>query len=219
MSSTVLFASQDGTRSVRVRLGGAPAVITDGYARWTVIDRDAKRSITDFAGQPPYTQSIPVLFDGWNGSTADSSSVEDDIKALEELATIPKGGHRPRILKLTGNIRRPDLRWVIQGPIDWASGGPDEFIAHPDTGTRYRQAATVTVLAYHEDQLLNGAGEPKDKDGKRIKGTKVRKGEHTLRDVSKRVYGTRNRARDLARLNKLPLSKRLTPQMPLLLPA
>jgi hypothetical protein len=52
-----------------------------------------------------------------------------------------------------------------------------------------------------------------------VKTTKVRRGEHTLRDVSKRVYGTRNRARDLARLNDLPLSGRLKTDQRLLLPA
>jgi hypothetical protein len=220
MSSTVLFASEDKEISVRVPLGDGGAAITDGYARWTVVDRDGKHSITDFDGQPPYQQTIPVLFDGWKGSIKASSSVEGDIRLLERLAAIPAGGRQPRIIRITGNVRRPDLRWVIQGPIAWATGpGWDELITDPVSGERYRQAGTVTLLAYKADELLNGAGEPKDKQGRRLHTTRVRKGEKTLRDVAKRVYGTRNRARDLARLNDLPLSKHLKPNQLLLLPA
>lgn len=226
MSSTVLFASEDLDKngnpeiSVRVGLGDGGAAITDGYARWTVVDRDGKHSITDFAGQPPYQQTIPVLFDGWKGSIKASSSVERDIKQLERLATIPQGGHHPRIVRLTGNVRRLDLRWVIQGPIAWATGpGWEELITDPNTGVRYRQAATVTLLAYKQDVLLNGQGEPKDKNGRRLHKHKVTKREHTLRDVSKHVYGTRTRARDLAKANDLPLSVRLKPGELLLLPA
>jgi hypothetical protein len=219
VSSTVLFASEDGQISVRVRLGGVPAVISDGYARWTLVDRDGLKSITDFAGVQPYAQTVPVFFDGWRGTIADSSSVESDIRLLERLAVVPDGATQPPIVRVTGNVRRPDLRYVIQGPIVWSDVAPAEFLADPTTGERYRQVGTVTLLEFQADELLNGDGEPKDAKGRRVKTTKVRRGEHTLRDVAKRVYGTRTRARDLARLNDLPLSGRLKTNQRLLLPA
>jgi hypothetical protein len=218
MSSTVLFASEDGEISVRVRLGGRPAIITEGYARWSLIDRDGEASITDYAGITPYAQTVPVFFDGWTGSVASSSSVESDIRLLERLAVVPDKALLPPVVKVTGNVRRTDLRWVING-IAWSDDAPAEFISHPDTGERYRQGGTVTLLKYEPGELLNGLGEPKNAQGKRVRTTTVRAGERTLRDVAKRVYGTRTRARDLAKLNDLPLSVKLKTNQRLLLPA
>ena len=220
MAATVLFTAEDGSVQVRVRAGNRPAVIDDGYARWETIQRDGRESLTDFAGVEPYRQTVPILFDGWEGTIGESRSVESDIRLLERLAVVPEKATHPPIVRIAGNVRRTDLKWVIQGPIEWADGDWDEFIATPVTGERYRQAATVRLLKYEPDeQLSEKDARPRDSKGRLLRPTRVRAGERSFRDVSKRVYRTRNRARDIARVNDLPLSTRLVKDQLIYLPA
>jgi hypothetical protein len=206
----VAFSADDPVIDLVVSLGGEPAMIDDGYARWDLVERRRQRSITQFTGITPYRQTVPVVFDGYP-----DRSVESDIRLLERLATVPDGRDEPPVIRIVGAVRRTDLSWVISG-IQWTNDLP--VICDPYSGDRYRQAATVTLLQHVNDELLveSNNGRP----GKAAKTERVREGERTLEDFCKRVYGTRSmeKVRAVAKANHLSVNAKLKPGQTLKLP-
>lgn len=140
----VEFSSRSPKLKFTCRMGQGPPKIIQGYGGWEEISRPKRTALTEWTGRSPYKLSLPILFDGWAGS----SSVEPKIKILERMAIPPAKGKPPPVLRIKGPIPHSDLAWVIATDgIEWA----DDTIYLKSQ--RIRQGATITLLQYVADAI------------------------------------------------------------------
>jgi hypothetical protein len=192
----IVFATvgKDDPLKVVAQAGdGAPRVI-DGYGRVEIVDRANRQSVTRWLGAGPVSISVPILLDGYRASR----SVEGDIRALEQMAG-RKGEnvYEQRVITCVGPgqlVPHDGLDFVITG-LDWG----DEIVSRD--GLRTRQAATVTLTQWVEpvtEQPLS----KRHSGGTHARSYVVKKGD-TLRLISRKVFGSPDRWRQIMTLNKI----------------
>jgi hypothetical protein len=114
------------------------------------VERQRRRALTEWTGEGAYTMDIPILFDNW----IVGESLEADILALENMAGWGIGQEPPLLAFNSAGVvphdqhDAPTHDWVIS---DIAWGDADRNVH----GNRVRQAATVTVMLYVEDDTLS----------------------------------------------------------------
>lgn len=136
-----------------------PPTITGGYAKFSTLDRPARKGLTKFDGYDPLTMSVPVLFEAYEQQ--DGSSVEDRIEELERMAGIGRysgsgigppavvhvsttNGNGDAIPLIPLNYQRTDANpngplWRVTN-IEWGDNA-----LRDRKGRRIRQKATVTL--------------------------------------------------------------------------
>jgi hypothetical protein len=206
----VKFMSYVPKYEFQARIGDTIANPTDGYGGWQVTSRPRARGLTEWNGANPMTIDIPILFDGWP-----DDSQEDAIKQLEMMAGWGGEGGEPPLLAFNSNgviphdqFNGPTHDWVIS-QLQWGDADRDRW------GARVRQAVTVTVMEYVEDDVLSDESAAQrhkaTKNAHRHKGRKpstkhepyvVKKGD-TLPKIAKRRLGSSKRWREIAQLNKI----------------
>jgi hypothetical protein len=121
-------------------MGDGPAVLTGGLGGWTAIQRADDVSITDWEGQEPLTQDVPLMLDGYG----EGESVEPLLASLIKLGR-PGDSSRPPVFRVKGPIFFPHLHWVLpEGGIDL----DEDSAIRGDGGTLLRQALTLHLLEY-----------------------------------------------------------------------
>lgn len=207
----VTFFSADPAYSVTMLLGDGSPTVTGGYAGWTTVARERKRALTEWHGNEPLELEIPILFDNW----ALGTSLEAEIKTLERLAGLDDSMDEPPIIQFDSAGVVPydahDAKskyWVISNLV---MGDADRNAV----GNRVRQAATVTVLEYIEDDTLaSQTSAERKRRAKRAaekKRAAARKGAgqrqyrinngDTLRSVAARKLGKASRWKEIKKLN------------------
>lgn len=142
----VVFRTQGRLRLVaRGYLGEEAPVLTDGYAKWAIVARQKRRSITEYEGLDPFALQIPFLLDGYKNDR----SVQRDIRALERMALVNPGDLEPPLVKVYGAVPRTDLLWVVSG-LTWGTN----VLRSERHGERVRQDGIITLLQYSGDSLL-----------------------------------------------------------------
>jgi hypothetical protein len=205
-SSLVGVTTVDGEINV-VGLLTKPVTPPVPRPRYNTIDRPGSVGITEYAGMDPYQMTMSLRFDGGG-----VRSVEKQYAALEALAYPAAGTLEPPVLRIRGPVPHPLARWRInQLTVD------DSQTMLLKNGDRCRIAVDVDLLQYVVDDLLL----PSLKATKRAKGinsraTRVKSGEDTLFDVSRRLFGDPSHATDIARASHLRLGARLKPGQMLL---
>lgn len=133
------------------RLGDGSPTVTGGYAKWNDVDRIRRRSLTEWAGAPPISIDIPILFDDFQSA----KSIEYDVKQLDLMAGLGLKHGDPPLLGFNSvgvvphdHKNAPGFDWFID-QISWGDADRNEF------GNRTRQAATVTVKQFIEDDTLS----------------------------------------------------------------
>lgn len=143
----VRFRCDDPPTDLVVLLGEERPDVSSGYGGWDEVERPRRSTVTSWKGQPARRMSLSVLFDNWYEGT----EVETDIRRLERMALPRPGGQPPTIhVEAVGGIIPPfyeALPWVLDA-ISWGDGLTNQY------GNRVRQAATVTLLEYVDDDLL-----------------------------------------------------------------
>ena len=121
-----------------VDMGDGPATITGGLSGWQTVSVVDDTDLTDWVGQGPLTQDIPVLLDGYP-----DESVERDLKDIFKLGRDPAG--RPPVFEIDGPIHFSEAHWVL--PENGIDLDPASTI-RSNNGTLLRQALTLHVLEY-----------------------------------------------------------------------
>lgn len=151
-------------REVNALCGDDPPMITDGYAKWTVIDRPLRQGVTVPQGFNPAQMKVSIRlgvwdarFDrrGWDTSARAAQAVEDDVRNLHWMAGGNfEAGPSPIVYvdsyQDVGRGTRSHLvprdywgvGWVINAGIDWGNS-----LRHSN-GSRIYQEATFTLLGY-----------------------------------------------------------------------
>lgn len=183
--------------------------------RYQTQERPGRVSINRYVGQDPVEQTLVVKFDGTGGD-----SVEDRIRTLEQFLRPVASNDEPPVLKVRGDgVLHPGFDWRML-TLD-EDRGRRKYVPH--TGDRMVYVATVTLRQHVDERQLaeslrrlNRRGQGRGITNRTVK---VRQGENSLYDVSRRVYnGDPSRATDIARANGRRLGARLKPGTSLRIP-
>jgi hypothetical protein len=207
----VYIGTEDQSSYVIGRLTG-PATASPPQPRYTRTERHELYSIVTWAGHDPFEMTVPIKFD----RAATGGGVEADIRALFRLAG---GGSNskpiePAIVRVVGTVPHAGLRWRIS-TID-EDRARTEYL--PNSDRRSRFVCAVNLVQHVADELLESSLQKgKKAKGFRARTTKSRRGED-LYDISKRMYGDRSHAAEIARANGLGVSYRPMAGTPLRIP-
>jgi hypothetical protein len=134
---------------------------------WQNIAREKRRSLTEWHGNDSLTISIPVIIDYF--ATQQGLECEKDCRALEKMmGQDSDAGEPPLIAFESGGVVPHDthdashLNWFIAS-VEWGDADRDRF------GNRVRQAATIVVQEFVEDDLLGQSSATKRKLAKKRK--------------------------------------------------
>ena len=209
-AGSVHIHATDPLLSVVARLNETGLSITDGGPRYDTQPRIGRTDVPRYVGHSALRGELSIILDGY----ARRQTIKPDLDTLQALATVHDGQHAPPAIRLTGNVDYTDRTWRLEGHprIDDSPRAIRDL-----AGVPLRMALTVVLIEVVADTTLSrSVARAKKNPGP--KATKVRDGETDFGDVSKRLYRTRNRARDLARKNGLPLGTRLRSGQSLRLP-
>jgi len=141
----VVIWSDDPAMQVLARLGPERPNVSAGYGGWEEVARPRRSTVTTWAGQPARRMSVSILLDEFAAGT----SVETDIRRLERMALPRPGGQPPNVWVDAKGAHLPyqGRTWVVDG-IEWGDASMNR------NGNRTRQAATLTLLEFVSDQLI-----------------------------------------------------------------
>lgn len=132
-------------------LGDGSPTPKGGYAGWETIDRSRRVGLTEWKGVDPLSLEIPLLFDNF----ADGSSIELAIRQLEKMAGLSSDINEPPLVIFdSGGVIPHDssnashLDWIVSD-IQWGDADRNRY------GNRIRQAVTLTVMEYIDDDHLS----------------------------------------------------------------
>jgi hypothetical protein len=160
-----------------------PPVITDGYAKFSTVDRPDRKGITKFEGYDPAVMSVPIRFEAFR--TRDGS-LEADCALLERMAGRGQFGGSaagpPPIINVSvtnGATTVPLIpnQWQRssqnpQGPLWRVSGLSWGESVRDRNGVLLRQLATVTLQEQVRPRLQTKSVAQRNKN-KRGRGTLV----------------------------------------------
>ena len=144
-----------------VLCGKDPPTITDGYGKWSTLDRPLQRGLTIFQGYDPAQMTVSMIFGsftagGWQQDDTTGIAVEADIGVLEWMGGSNfQIGPPPVVYVFSylagGGPAQTDLIPPQYAGIPWvvASGGLTwgQAWRNPN-GYRIYQEATVTLINY-----------------------------------------------------------------------
>jgi len=179
---------------ITAQLAEAGAHITGGFGKWEEVAVPRGDPFTQWAGRSLLAMDVELVLDGY----AAHRSVEADIRAVEDMATAPgprpPGGApvTPPPIRIVGAVPHADLTWVIGG-LDWG-----EMLRDLRTGARLRQALTLHLLEYVEEQTIGAMPAPQKAPPRKIK---VKRGDD-LKKLAARYLGKSSRWPEIVKLNK-----------------
>jgi hypothetical protein len=211
------IVSTDGAINIKIPMGDGPATITGGLGGWQTIDRQDDIAATDWVGQGPLTQDVPLLLDGY----PDGESVERAMNTVFKLGRDARGNENvPPVFTIDGPIWYPDSHWVLpDGGIDLDTAST----IRRDDGELLRQAFTLHLLEYVKpDQVkLRGKkktpkhqrGEPGKTGGTAFPGKSytVPKGGQSLHEIAAILYGDASEWKDIGKKNDIADPNRKQP--------
>jgi LysM repeat protein len=176
--------------------GETPIRPAEGYGGWEVIPASRNVGITQWTKSNPFRLTVPFMLDAY---ATPGGNVERMISILEKMATADGPDRPPPALRLSGGNVKSTYRamvWVIDD-IDWT----DPTIHSSVDGHRRRQAGTLTLLQFVDDELL-AEQSPADKQRKKsgtVKShnTRARHGD-TLEKIAARTH---SKLADVRKLN------------------
>lgn len=125
-------------------LGPGGARLTGGVGGLTTAPLPFDTDVVLWSSHPPFGQVLDLMLDGW----ARRKPVDAQLAALYSIARARPGESRPPQIRLEGNARRPDLRWLV------ADLDPNEEEARGDgSGALYRIPVTLTLMQDRQAEL------------------------------------------------------------------
>lgn len=118
---------------VTVPMGDGDARITGGIGGYQTVDVPDRIGATDWPGQGPIAQDVPVMLDGWR----ERQSVERQLRTLQKLGLPDANDRPPPVFTVSGPIHYPDKHWVLpEGGVELLDGairrrGDAELVRQP----------------------------------------------------------------------------------------
>lgn len=181
-------------------LGGA-TLTRDSGGGWQVVDRPRRQASTEWLDYGPFTMTLPLMIDGVKGVSG--TSIEGLIGVVENWEA-PAGIEPPK-LQVSGPVPHTDLLWVCK-PTQW----PEDAIRDPQTGFRWQQKLTLTLLQYVPPTVAVTSPSPAAAAAQRQATTTTSppssrtytvKAGDTLSAIAVRFFGNYRRDADIAALN------------------
>ncbi len=186
-----------GMRNYAVLMGDGSATITGGFGGWTSHERPDNISFTEWNGQEPIRQDIPIMFDGFKHH----EDYEATIRSVLQLAR--NGNNPPPVFTMRGPIYYRHLRWVLEN-VTFDEGSR----RRSKDGRVIRQAMTLSVMQYIDaDSIDIKKRKRKKKNGKGNHKPRVvrAKEKDNVIQMAIRFYGDRSKWKLILKSNpKLP---------------
>ena len=189
-----------------VDMGDGAATVTAGLGGWRTVERIDDIALTDWIGQAPLQQDVPILLDGYP-----HDSVERELNTLLKLGRDAVGEENvPPVFRMYGPVYFEGKAWVLPEngiELDAAS------VIRQEDGTLVRQGLTLHCLEYVP------ADEVKLRGKKRREGIAqhnqpltytTRKGD-TAAKIAHRLYGDWKRWKDFGPKNGIHDPNRVLP--------
>lgn len=199
------IVAQDPPIDLTIPMGDGPAIITGGLGGWQTVPRQDDVSSTDWEGQEPLTQDVPLLLDGF----PDDESMEREWNTVKKLGRDAVGDERkPPVFRVWGPIEYGDGKaWVL--PDNGIVPDPASIIRRDD-GELLRVEFTLSLLEYiRPDTIGRSKKKPKRGNPAKTGGTAFPGNSYTTRagdslvSIAKDIYGNWRRGADIGRLNGL----------------
>jgi hypothetical protein len=200
--------SIDKTVTFDSNFGDGPAIVTEGYAGWQVVQRPKEVGLTVWQGRNPMAIEIPFMIDFlplWDSTFADEPGVqcENQVTNLEQLCGI--GGHaQPSVCFVDGGGLIPHdysiykgHQWVIE-QLTWDK---QMEVRSGTSGRRLRCGGVITIRQYMTpSEILQRIG-PRDR-ARKPRYYKVKRGDN-LEKIAAKFYGNANMWKKIANANHL----------------
>lgn len=145
--TTVVFTTRTGIAAVSAILDDqdTPVSLTGGQATYTVTPRTQRKSLTEFAGVDPYTQTFAATL----GSVIAGRSIESDIANLLRMCQQPDDSTSAGpLVTVSGPLPKTDVDWTMQVTLG-------ECVRDRRVGNeRVQQEVAVTLLEWVDSILV-----------------------------------------------------------------
>lgn len=180
---------------ITIPMGDGPAYSTGGLGGWSTVQRQDNISVTDWAGQEPLTQDVPLLLDGF----AEHLSMEREWNTVKKLGRDPNGDERkPPVFKVFGPVEYPGKSWVL--PEGGIEPNPASFLKRDD-GELLRVEFTLHLLEYIRPDTLGQKRRRRTGISQNVALTYTTRKGDTLISIAAEVLGNWQRWRDIGALN------------------
>jgi len=200
--------AKDPEIDITIAMGDGPAVITGGLGGWTSVPRQDDVASTDWEGQEPLTQDVPLLLDGYFPIKAparrtEAESVEREWNTIKKLGRDPVGDENvPPVFRAYGAVEYPGKAWVL-GDNGIQVNGPS--VIKRDDGELLRIEFTLSLLEYIRPDTIKRRR--KKKGGKKFALGKAQAVSYrtsqgdTLASIAAHILGDWRRWREIAKKN------------------
>lgn len=197
----VRLRAEDGSVDITIPMGDGVAIPTGGYGGYKAVDRQDGISVTDWVGQAPITEDVPLMLDGGR----QKRSIERELAQVRRLGRDPDGGPPP-IFKVSGPIHHEGKRWVLpDNGIEFSTD--EEECKLRNDGEHYRQAFTLHLLEYVDPDTIRIRGKQRGRAGLSgnvaVGGTYTTKKGDTLQSIAARELNDWRLWQELGRKNGL----------------
>jgi len=207
----VRLRAEDVDVDITIPMGDGVAVLTGGYGGYEPVDRQDGIAVTDWSGQAPISQDVPLMLDGGR----QKRSVEGQLAQVRRLGRDPDGGPPP-VFRAWGPIHLEGKRWVLpSNGIEFSTD--EEECKRRNDGELYRQAFTLHLLEYVDPDTIrlrhrrskSKRGAPARTGGTAYPGSTytVQKGPsgkgETAVEIAAKLYGDWRECKGLARENDI----------------
>jgi alkylated DNA nucleotide flippase Atl1 len=167
---------------VTVLAGDEPPKPTDGYAKFSVVDRPERVGLTRFDGYNPFLLTVPIQFENFVGG--EGVDIESAIERLERMAGRGdlKGLNEgpPPIIRISSTDSQGKIVPLVSDQFQWTpeSNAPlwrisdiewDDGALRNMAGNRIRQKATVTLQQHTRIKLQQRSASKRAKSKKKKK--------------------------------------------------
>jgi LysM repeat protein len=194
----IRIIAKDPGIDIEIPMGDGPAIPTGGFGSWIAIPRQDDVAVTDWEGQEPLTEAVPLLLDGY----AKGDSVQREWNTVKKLGRDPNGDERrPPVFKVYGPIDAPEGKsWVLP---DGGITPNTASIIKSNDGDLLRIEFTLSLLEYVRPDTIRRRTKARRGIGKGQALTYTTRAGDTLESIAARVLGDRKLWKALGKKNGL----------------
>lgn len=190
---------------------------------WQIVDRPRRGATTEWLDHSPFQLQLSLLLDGISDQPFNQPvSVEPACLRTESWEVRAPGQIWPAVLKVTGPVPHNELPWVVQS-LSW-----DAAIRDPQSGQRWQQALSMTLLQYAPAVIVTPDTSPAASAQRRADSSPGSTSSlmrytavdgDTLPLISVKLYGDFRQWQTIGQLNGITDPNAVTPGQVLLVPA
>lgn len=203
----IRIVAKDPEIDITVPMGDGPAYPTGGLGGYEVVDRQDDVGMTDWSGQTPLTEEVPLLLNGYERD----DSVEREWNTIKKLGRDPNGERKPPVFRVWGPLDAPEGKaWVL--PDNGIEVNSDSILKRNGDGTLLRIEFTLHLLEYIRPDVV---GRPRKKLRAGISRhtalTYTTQAGDTLAVIAARLFGDWRRWKEIGEKNGISDPNRRLP--------